>query len=50
MKKVMKHKFNSKIKDEEIFFESDEEFDTYSYKTKSEKYIIITSSSTLSDE
>ena len=48
--KVMKHKFNSKIKDEEIFFESDEEFDTYSYKTKSEKYIIITSSSTLSDE
>lgn len=35
---------------EEVFFESDDEFNLYSYKTKSGKYIIISSGKTISDE
>ncbi len=37
-------------KDVEVFFEEDEAFSTYVYRTKSEKYIIIGSSSTVSTE
>ncbi len=37
-------------KPEEVFFESDETFSTYVYKTKSKKYLIIGSSQTLSTE
>ena len=49
--KVMKHGFGTNIKnDEEIYFEEDETFSVYSYKTKSNKYIVIASQSTLSDE
>ncbi|WP_299526795.1 S9 family peptidase [uncultured Lutibacter sp.] len=37
-------------KDIEVFFEKDEAFSTYVYRTKSEKYLIIGSSSTVSTE
>ena len=49
--RVMKHGFGTNIKnDKEIYFEEDETFSVYSYKTKSNKYIVIASQSTLSDE
>ena len=49
--RVMKHGFGTNIKnDEEIYFEENETFSVYSYKTKSNKYIVIASQSTLSDE
>ena len=49
--RVMKHSFGTNIKnDKEIYFEEDETFSVYSYKTKSNKYIVIASQSTLSDE
>lgn len=37
-------------KDVEVFFEADETFNTYVYRTKSEQYIVIGSSSTVSTE
>mgnify|MGYP001949197701 CR=1 FL=1 len=49
--RIMKHKFGtSSAEDVEVFFESDETFNTYVYKTKSKKFIVIGSSATLSDE
>ncbi len=48
--KVMKHNLNSSSKDQEIYFEEDETFSVYSYKTKTDKYIVIGSSATLSQE
>jgi oligopeptidase B len=49
--RVMKHKFGTEsAKDTEVFFESDETFNTYVYKTKSKKFIVIASSATLSEE
>ena len=48
--RVMMHNLNSNNTDKEIFFEDDETFSVYSYKTKNDKYIIIGSSSTLSQE
>ena len=49
--RVMKHSFETNTKnDEEIYFEDCETFSVYSYKTKSNKYIVIASQSTLSDE
>jgi len=49
--KIFKHKLYSHSKtDTEVFYESDETFNTFVYKTKSKKYIIIGSSSTLSSE
>lgn len=48
--KVMMHKLNSEDSDKEIFYEKDETFSVYSYKTKNEKFIIIGSSATLSQE
>ena len=48
--RVMKHKVNGNQNDEEVFFESDEEFNLYSYKSKSGKYIIVVSGKTISDE
>ena len=48
--KVMMHKLNSKGSDKEIFYEDDETFSVYSYKTKNDKFIIIGSSATLSQE
>ncbi|WP_194767593.1 S9 family peptidase [Tamlana sp. I1] len=49
--KIFKHKLHSdSSSDTEVFYEADETFNTFVYKTKSKKYIIIGSSSTLSSE
>ncbi len=49
--KVLKHSLGEDaVADKEIFRESDETFYTFAYKTKSDKYIMITSQSTLSGE
>jgi len=49
--KIFKHKLGSEAKnDVEVYHEADETFNTFVYKTKSKKYIIIGSSSTLSSE
>ena len=48
--RVMKYNFNVKGSEKEIYYEADETFSVYSYKTKSDKYIVIGSSATLSQE
>ncbi|PWH82443.1 oligopeptidase B [Algibacter marinivivus] len=49
--KIFKHKLHSKPNaDEEVYHEEDETFNTFVYKSKSKKYLIIGSSSTLSSE
>lgn len=49
--KIFKHILGTKSsEDVEIYFEEDEAFSTYVYKTKSEKYIVIGSYSTVSTE
>ncbi|MCL4121845.1 UNVERIFIED_CONTAM: hypothetical protein GTU68_022412 [Idotea baltica] len=49
--KVFKHKLSTKVEaDIEIFHEKDETFNTFVYKTKSKKYLVIGSSSTLTTE
>ncbi|WP_246124713.1 S9 family peptidase [Algibacter pacificus] len=49
--KIFKHKLGSDSKaDVEVYHEADETFNTFVYKTKSKKYIVIGSSSTLSSE
>ena len=48
--KIMRHSFNQNQKDKEVYFEKDDEFNLYSYKSKSGKYIIIVSGKTISDE
>lgn len=49
--KIYKHKLGSDpASDALVFFEEDETFFSYVYKTKSKKYLVIASSSTLSDE
>ena len=49
--KIMKHKLGTPTaQDIEIFNEKNEEFNTFVYKTKSKKYIVIGSSQTLSNE
>ena len=48
--KIFKHKLDEKTKDELIFHEADETFGTFVYRTKSDKYIVIGSYSTLSTE
>ncbi len=49
--KVKRHVLGVVVKNDEVVFEEkDETFNTYVYKTKSEKYIIIGSASTLSTE
>ena len=49
--KIYKHKRGTSAEsDELVFFEKDETFDVSVYKSKSKKYIIITSSSTLTTE
>ena len=45
----MRHVYNSNNMMSK-FTMTDEEFNTYSYKTKSNKYIILISSKTISDE
>jgi oligopeptidase B len=49
--RIMKHKLGTDASgDKEVYFEEDETFSTFVYKSKSKKYIIIGSSATLSDE
>ncbi|MEC3907988.1 S9 family peptidase [Tamlana sp. 2201CG12-4] len=49
--KIFKHKLHTKSDtDIEVFHEEDETFNAFVYKTKSKKYIVIGSSSTLSSE
>ena len=49
--KIMKHILGTPVsKDTEIYFEKDEAFNTHVYKSKSRKYIMIASSSTVSNE
>ncbi|KAA5825633.1 S9 family peptidase [Algibacter amylolyticus] len=49
--KIYKHKLNAaNDSDEVVFHEKDETFNTFIYKTKSKKYLVIGSSSTLSSE
>jgi oligopeptidase B len=49
--KVFKHILGTPTsKDKEIYHEKDETFSSYTYKTKSEKYIVIGSFATLSQE
>ncbi len=49
--KIMKHTLGTSSEDdEEVFFEEDETFSTFIFKTKSEKYLIIGSESTLTSE
>ena len=49
--KIYKHFLNDNPKnDKEIYHEKDDTFNTFVYKSKSKKYIIIGSSSTLTNE
>ncbi|TBN06479.1 S9 family peptidase [Hyunsoonleella flava] len=49
--KIFKHVLGTYItEDVEVYHEADETFNTYIYKTKSKKYLVIGSSSTLSTE
>ena len=49
--KIFKHKLGSDVStDEVVFYEKDETFDVSVYKSKSNKYIIINSNSTLTTE
>ena len=49
--KIFKHKLDTSVdQDEEVYHEEDETFNTYIYKTKSKKYLVIGSSSTLTTE
>lgn len=49
--KIFKHVLGTDVsEDVEVFFEEDERFNTFVYKTKSEKYIVIGSYSTVSTE
>src|SRR5690606_8288874 len=49
--KIFKHRLFSDVKqDVEIYHETDDTFNTYIYKTKSRKYLVIGSSSTLTTE
>lgn len=49
--KIMKHILGTPVEDDvEVFYEEDETFNTFIYKTKSEKYLVIGSESTLTSE
>ncbi|WP_373294317.1 S9 family peptidase [Algibacter mikhailovii] len=49
--KIFKHKLNTNcVEDVEVYHEEDETFNTFVYKTKSKKYIVIGASSTLTSE
>ncbi len=49
--KIMKHVLGTPVEEDKVvFYESDETFSTFIYKTKSEKYLIIGSESTLTSE
>ncbi len=49
--KIMKHVLGTDVaEDEDVFVETDETFNTYVYQSKSRKFLIISSDSTLSTE
>ncbi|MFL1895625.1 S9 family peptidase [Aquimarina sp. 2-A2] len=49
--KIMKHTLGTQVSDDvEVFREDDDTFNTFVYKTKSDKYIVIGSTSTLTSE
>ncbi|CDF79128.1 protease II [Formosa agariphila KMM 3901] len=48
--KVYKHKLHENIEDVEVFHEADETYNTFVYKTKSHKFLVIGSASTLTSE
>jgi oligopeptidase B len=48
--RVKKHKLSQTGDDVEVYFEKDETFNCFAYKTKSDKFIMIGSGSTLSNE
>lgn len=49
--KIMKHVLGTPVEaDKEVFYEEDETFSTFVFKTKSNKYLIIGSESTLTSE
>ncbi|QDO95057.1 S9 family peptidase [Formosa sediminum] len=48
--KIFKHKLHANLEDEEVFHETDETYNTFVYKTKSNKFIVIGSASTLTSE
>jgi oligopeptidase B len=49
--KIMKHTLGTPVEnDVEVFYEADETFNTFIFKTKSEKYLVIGSESTLTSE
>ena len=48
--RVMKYVLDTNGSEKEIYYEEDETFSVYSYKTKSDKFIVIGSSATLSQE
>lgn len=49
--KIFRHALNTKAEDDvEVYHEKDDTFNTFVYKTKSKKYIVIGSSSTLTSE
>lgn len=49
--KIFKHRINEQASEDiEVFHETDETFNAFVYKTKSRKYIVIGSSSTLTSE
>ncbi len=49
--RIMKHILGTHVEDDEVvFYEDDETFSVFIYKTKSEKYLVIGSGSTLTSE
>lgn len=48
--KIMKHIFNTSANDKTVYEETDDTYGTYIYKTKSKKFLVIGSYSTLSAE
>jgi oligopeptidase B len=48
--RVKKHALGQTDEDKEVYYEKDETFNCFAYKTKSDKFIVIGSSSTLSNE
>ena len=49
--RIVKHQLGAEAAaDKEVYFEKDETYNTYVYKTKSKKYLVIGSGSTLSSE
>lgn len=49
--KIFKHRLGEPVEnDEEVYHEKDETFNTYVYKTKSDKYLVIASFQTVSSE